>query len=109
MNLQELHLILEATGFPVAYSHFVETENEPLPSPPFIAYLVTYSSNLYADNKVYKEVQNAQIELYTKRKDLEAEAIIEEALNENELPYYTTETFIDSEQIYQKIYEVRLF
>ena len=51
MNLQELHLILEATGFPVAYSHFVESENEPLPSPPFIAYLVTYSSNLYADNK----------------------------------------------------------
>ena len=24
MNLQELHLILEATGFPVAYSHFIE-------------------------------------------------------------------------------------
>jgi hypothetical protein len=109
MNLQELHLILEATEFPVAYSHFVESENEPLPSPPFIAYLVTDSANLYADNKVYKEVQNAQIELYTKRKDLEAEAILEELLNENELPYYTSETFIDSEQIYQKIYEMRLF
>jgi len=33
----------------------------------------------------------------------------EELLNENELPFYTSETFIDSEQIYQKIYEVRLF
>ena len=109
MNLQELHLILEATGFPVAYSHFIESENEPLPSPPFIAYLVTYSSNLYADNQVYKQVQNAQIELYTKRKDLEAEAIVEQLLNENELPFYTTEIFISSEQIYQKIYEVRLF
>ena len=42
-------------------------------------------------------------------KDLEAEAIVEELLNENELPFYTSETFIDSEQIYQKIYEVRLF
>jgi hypothetical protein len=109
MNLQELYLILEATGFPVAYSHFTESENESLPSPPFIAYLATYSSHLYADNQVYKQVQNAQIELYTKRKDLEAEAIVEEALNENELPFYTTETFIDSEQIHQKIYEVRLF
>ena len=58
---------------------------------------------------MYKQVQNAQIELYTKRKDLEAEAILEKLLNENELPFYTTETFIDSEQIYQKIYEVRLF
>jgi hypothetical protein len=109
MRLSELHTILEVTGFPVAYSHFIESENEPLPSPPFIAYLVSYSSNLYADNKVYKQIQNAQIELYTKRKDLEAEAIIEELLNENELPFYTSETFIDSEQIYQKIYEVRLF
>ena len=109
MNLQELHNILEATGFPVAYSHFIETENEALPSPPFIAYLITYSSNLYADNHVYKQVQNAQIELYTKRKDLEAEAIVEEVLNQNELPFYSTETFIDSEQIYQKTYEVRLF
>ena len=109
MNLQELHLILEATGFPVAYSHFTETQNEPLPSPPFITYLATYSSNLYADNQVYKQVQNAQIELYTKRKDLDAEAIVEETLNQNELPFSTTETFIDSEQIYQKIYEVRLF
>ena len=109
MNLQELHLILEATGFPVAYSHFVESENEPLPNPPFIAYLVAYSSNLMADNKVYKSIENVQIELYTSRKDLEAEAILEEALNENELPYLTTETFIDSEQMYQKIYEVRLF
>jgi hypothetical protein len=109
MNLQELHLILEATAFPVAYSHFIESENEPLPSPPFITYLVAYSSNLMADNQVYKSVQNVQIELYTKRKDLEAEAILEGALNSNELPYATTETFIDSEQIYQKIYEVRLF
>ena len=109
MNLQELHNILEATSLPVAYSHFTETENEPLPIPPFIAYLVTYSSNLYADNQVYKQVQNAQIELYTKRKDLEAEAILEELLNQNELPFYTTEIYISSEQIYQKIYEVRLF
>lgn len=109
MNLQELHTILEATGFPVAYSHFVESENEPLPNPPFIVYLATYSSNLYADNQVYKQVQNAQIELYSKRKNLEAEAIVEEVLNQNELPFSTTEAFIDSEQIHQKIYEVRLF
>jgi hypothetical protein len=76
MRLSELHTILEATGFPVAYSHFVETENELLPSPPFIAYLVAYSSHLFADNNVYKNIENIQIELYTKRKDLEAEAII---------------------------------
>ena len=30
MNIEELKMILEATGFPVAYSHFVESENYPI-------------------------------------------------------------------------------
>jgi len=29
-------------------------------------------------------------------------------LNANEIPFGTTETFIESESLYQKIYEVRL-
>lgn len=107
--MNELKTILEATGFPVAYSHFIETENEPLPSPPFIVYLATYSSNFMADNKVHIPIENVQIELYTSKKDLEAEAIVEAVLNENELPFATTEAFIESEELFQKIYEMRLF
>ena len=108
MTLSELNLILQTTGFPVAYSHFVESDNEPLPAPPFITYLVLYSSNFSADNVVYKQFQNLQIELYTDRKDLEAEAIVEAVLNDNEIPFATTESYIESEQLFQKIYEVRL-
>jgi len=108
MTLSELNLILQTTGFPVAYSHFVESDNEPLPAPPFITYLVLYSSNFSADNVIYKQFQNLQIELYTDRKDLEAEAIVEAVLNENEIPFATTESYIESEQLFQKIYEVRL-
>jgi hypothetical protein len=109
MNLVQLKNILEATGFPVAYSHFVETENEPMPKPPFIVYLATYSSNFMADNKVHIPIENVQIELYTNKKDLEAEAQVEIVLDASEIPYSTTEIFIESEQVYQKIYEVRLF
>lgn len=109
MTLEELNLILKTTGFPVAYSHFVESENEPAPQPPFVVYVVVYSNNFMADNRVHKRIETVQIELYTNKKDLEAEAILEAALNENYLPYQTTETFIDSEQLFQKIYEVRLF
>ena len=109
MNLIELKTILEATGYPVAYLQFIETDNEPLPQPPFIVYLSAYSSNFMADNKVHKEIDNVQIELYTDKKDLIAENKLADVLNENELPYSTTETFIESENLYQKIYEVRLF
>src|SRR4051794_1454196 len=101
MKLDELKIILEATGFPVAYSHFSETDNVALPQPPFITYLVIASAHSYADNKVYKENEVVQIELYTDRKDLAAEAKVEAVLNENELPYATNETFIDAEKLFQ--------
>ncbi|MDX8359825.1 hypothetical protein [Cytobacillus sp. IB215316] len=103
MTLVELKQILDATGLPIAYSHFKETQ-----LPPYICYLASYSSNFMADNKVYKNIDNIQIELYTTKKDLVAEAIIEAALNDNQVPWESTETFIESEQLFQKIYEMRL-
>jgi hypothetical protein len=109
MNLEGLKAILDSTGFPVAYSHFVESENNPLPQTPFIVYLCTFSSNLSADNKTYYPMQNVQIELYTDKKDLMAESIVEAVLNANEIPFATTESFIESENMFQKIYEMRLY
>lgn len=108
MTLVELKKILEAAGFPVAYSHFVETTNEPLPTPPFICYLCTFSANFAADDSVYYPAQNVQIELYTDEKDLEAESRVESVLTANNIPFGTTESFIESESLYQKIYEVRV-
>jgi hypothetical protein len=111
MTLAQLNQLLKLAGFPVAYSHFVVEKNSVLssmPTPPFITYLVPYSSNFIADNKVYHKIDNAQIELYTTKKDLVAENKLEKILDENEIPYETTETYIKTEQLFQKIYEVRL-
>lgn len=103
MTLEELYLILKNTGLPVAYSHFNQKK-----SPPYITYLSAYSSNFIADNKVYKKSNNIQIELYTKYKDLEVEKKLEDLLDENEVVYETTEAWIESEKLFQRIYEVRL-
>jgi hypothetical protein len=106
MTLVELKQILDTTGYPVAYSHFIATENNPMPSPPYITYLVSHSSNMFADNKVHKKISNIQIELYTNKKDLQAESKLEDALDENEIPYETSEIWIESEKLFQKIYEI---
>lgn len=106
MTLSELKNILEATGYPVAYSHFTATENVPVPGPPFITYLVADSSNLFADNKVYQKINNVQIELYTDKKDLQAEKKLEDLLEQNEIPYETTEGWIDTEKIFERVYEI---
>lgn len=103
MTLSELYNLLKQTGFPVTYSHFTSAQ-----ATPYITYLVAYSSNIFADNKVHKKVSNVQVELYTTKKDLAAESKLEEVLDANELPYQSTETFIPSENLFQKIYEVRL-
>ena len=102
MTLTELVQILKATGYPVAYSHFNGTP----PSIPFITYLEFESSNFHADNKTYQRIRNINIELYTDKKDLQAEATLEALLDENDLPYQTTETYIESEQLFQKVYEI---
>ena len=103
MTLENIYTILTGTGFPIAYSHFTKT-----PSIPFITYLTAYSSNFNADNKVYSNVDNLQIELYTIKKDTAAEKILEDILNANELTYEITETFVNEENLFQRIYEVRL-
>ena len=70
--------------------------------------MVDGSSNFFADNKVYKKVKNIKIELYTAEKNLEIEENLERLLDENEIAYETDETWIESEKLFQKIYEVEL-
>lgn len=104
MTLIELKRILDATGYHVAYSHFNKQTKLP-----YITYLATYSSNVHADNKVYKKINNVDIELYNKIKDMQVEQTLEDLLDENELPYNKVETYIESEKVFQIIYEVRLY
>lgn len=104
MTLVELKELLDATGYPVAYSHFNESKE-----PPFIAYLVTYSPHFHADNKTYHKIDSIDIELYTRKKDLQAEQNLEDLLDESELPYEPYEEYIESEKVFKKTYEVRLY
>ena len=108
MTLVEFKKVLDATGYPVAYSHFTATETSPSPKPPYITYLVSYSSNFIADNKVYKKIDNVQVELYTNKKDLVSENKLETQLDNSDIPYQSIETYIESEKLFQKIYEIKI-
>lgn len=103
MTLAEFKKLLDATGYPVAYSHFKEAQK-----PPFICYLRNGSANFIADNKVYKKINDITIELYSNKKDLVAEEALEKLLDDNDIPYDSDEIYIESEELFQKIYEVRL-
>lgn len=103
MTLEELHSILASAGYPTAYLAFKTPQ-----APPYICYLAAYSHNVGADNVVWKQVNHIQIELYTENKDRQAERKIEEALMKAGIYYETTDTYIDSEKLYQRIYEIEV-
>ena len=101
MDEATLFTLLKTTNMPVAYHHFTSP-----PSPPYIVYLFSYSSNFGADNKVYDAEKNFQVELYTKTKDPTSEALIEGLFDAHEIYWDKTETYIDSEGLYQVLYDI---
>jgi len=93
--------LLKSTGLPIAYHHFTSP-----PTPPYIVYLFSYSSNFGADNKVHSQADNYQVELYTTIKDPASEKLVEDLFDEHDIYWEKSETYIDSEGLYQVLYEI---
>ena len=99
--MEELLQILNETEVPFAYHHFAEGES---PEPPFICYLLPGSNHFSADGKVYYKINEVHIELYTDCKDLAAEQKLEDVLDEHGIFYNKSETWIESERLYEVLY-----
>lgn len=99
--MDELINILKETEIPFAYDHFAEGES---PEPPFICYLLPGSNNFSADGKVYFKANEVHIELYTDFKDLAVEQKLEAVLDEHGIFYNKSETWIESEKLYEVLY-----
>ena len=99
--MEELLQILNETQISFAYHHFAEGES---PEPPFICYLLPGSNNFSADGKVYYKINEVHIELYTDLKDLAVEQQLEDVLDEHGIFYNKSETWIESEKLYEVLY-----
>jgi len=99
--MEKLLSILDSIGIPYAYDHFAEGES---PEPPFLCYLLPESDNFSADGKVYHKISEVRLELYTDYKDLASEQKVEDTLDAAGLFYNKTETWIDSEKLYEVLY-----
>lgn len=93
--------ILEELGLPFAYDHFAEGES---PETPFICYLSPGSDNFAADGKVYYKINEFHIELYTDYKDPKLEERLEDILDGASIFYEKSETWIESEKLYEVLY-----
>lgn len=105
MTFEEVAEMIEGMGFPYAYMSF------PIGQAPDLPYIVFYypsSSNMAADDKVYQRVDSLNIELYTPVKSFEDEAAVEAVLDSNNLVWDKTETYIDSEHMYEVLYQTEI-
>lgn len=105
MTEQEVYQIVKSIGFPVAYHHFEEGQS---PDLPFLVYLYPESNNFSADGIVYQKITELDIELYTDKKNLNAEKKIETVLKKNGFFYNKTETYLDTEKMYEVLYEMEV-
>lgn len=99
--MEVLLQILNETQISFAYHHFAVGES---PEPPFICYLLPGSNNFSADGKVYYKINEVHIELYTDLKDLAVEQQLEDVLDEHGIFYNKSETWIESEKLYEVLY-----
>lgn len=105
MQYSKIKTILAETSLPVTYYSWPEKQ---APALPYLVWYLPNSDNVAADNKVYKKVDALNVELYTKTKDFAKEAVVEAILDKYNLVWNKTESYLDSEQMYEVLYEMEI-
>ena len=105
MTHNEVFEVLEELSLPIAYDHFAEGES---PDPPFLCFVYPKNIPLGADNTVYYQLHELDIELYTDEKNPPLEQRVERLLTEHEMFFQKSEVWIEEEKMYEVLYEVTL-
>ena len=105
MTYDEIMNLAGETGLPYAYDHFAEGES---PDPPFLVFLFPRSDNFSADGRVYFKIDVLHFELYTDAKAPDAEAQVEAVLDRHDIFYNKSEVWIETERLYEVLYEMEV-
>lgn len=100
---ETLESIIASTGLSQTYLQWHPAKP---PSLPYIVWLVDSRDNFAADNVVYHPVRNVNIELYSKKKDISSESLVESALTANGIYFDAMEAYISSEKMHQVVYAI---
>lgn len=106
MTLAEIVSMLQETTIPFAYRAFEADGNAP--APPFICYFFPNNIPEAADDANAVQIEELDIELYTKYKDFELEASIEAILTSHDLTFSRDETWLDDEQMQMTLYTMEV-
>lgn len=99
--LEQIKELLSSSSLPVAYRAFESPQKLP-----FICYVEEGTRNMYADNTVYSSQHIIRVQLYTERKDVHLERMLENLLND--FCWEKSEVYIESERMQMTEYEIEV-
>lgn len=105
MTIEELEQHLQTLQLPLAYRQWGVGEE---PQLPYLLYYRDQSVDFIADNHNYMPANQISVELYTETKDFEQEMKIEALLQELAIPYTAYEGTIETEDMYEVLYEFKI-
>ena len=109
MTIQELNNILDEIKLPYTYYFFPENDkNNPVPNLPYFVYYFPNNDGFGADNINFANVNALNIELYTAYKNYDVEAQLEAILTKHGFYFSKTETYLESERMYEVLYEMEV-
>ena len=103
MDYDELLAILAPVEIPWAYHHW-----DSPPPPPYGVYLEGPYETLYADNQNYLNVHTIRLEIYSSVRDPALDTRVEAALTAGGLTYEADFTYLESEGLYESIFEIEV-
>lgn len=104
MTHSDLKNKLDSVGYRVAYREF----NKKV-TPPYIIWFEDEMEKVSSDLKAFGKWVTYQVELYTLLKNPKSEEALEAVLDEIDPDNTAHETYIDTEKLYQKAYEITVF
>lgn len=102
MTHKEIFEMLKSSGLPVVYYSWPEEE---APQLPYLVFYYPSNADEFADNRNFQRNNNLNVELYTEDKEFELEEQIGELLNDYGLTYSKSQTYLDTEEMYEILYE----
>lgn len=102
MTTTQIASMIASIGVPYAYYQFPEGTEQPTP---FVCFYYPDEPDFYADDSNYTNIKHLVIEVYTDNKDFELEATVEGALRASGMSWAKSETPIESERMFEVIYE----
>lgn len=105
MAVEQIKNMLSEVELPYEYDHFT-THN--WIEPPFLVWRIPESNNFNADGITYAKIDVLNIELYSDTKDWDNEKKVEDVLEKYGIAYQKTESYLESEKMYEVLYEMEV-